>query len=399
MTEESLFKTCEFLHVTHRQPIACYRKDKTLLQIFCSYPNYEKVFSSILKKSISEEKSLVSGLVGLYGIIKISSLNMVLITGPFVNKKIDETVLDSLIHEYSLLSEEKEDLQKFLLSLPHHSLNRFLSFIALLEYLFNKKETEITSYYKDLSPELQKKVETKYAQNLSEEEFSHNTYNLEQQLLSYVSSGDTLGLSSFLDTISKGQTFSEGKVADDTLRQAKNIFIGFVSMIGKAGAIKGGLDIETAYHMIDLYTQECERCTSVYDVTQLEYTALMDFTKRVSDLKHPQAYSPEVYKALQYIKTHTHSLFGVPDVISHVNKSRSSFLPQFKKETGYTIGQYITKAKLDESKLLLAYSDKSLAYISSFLCFSSQSYFQNLFKKEYGITPMNYKKESHKDIE
>ena len=128
MTEESLFKTCELLHVTHRQPIACYRKDKTLLQIFCSYPNYEKVFSSILKKSISEEKSLVSGLVGLYGIIKISSLNMVLITGPFVNKKIDETVLDSLIHEYSLLSEEKEDLQKFLLSLPHHSLNRFLSF-------------------------------------------------------------------------------------------------------------------------------------------------------------------------------------------------------------------------------------------------------------------------------
>lgn len=31
----------------------------------------------------------------------------------------------------------------------------------------------------------------------------------------------------------------------------------------------------------------------------------------------------------------------------------------------------------------------TLAEISSYLCFSSQSYFQNVFKKEYGVTPSN----------
>ena len=56
-------------------------------------------------------------------------------------------------------------------------------------------------------------------------------------------------------------------------------------------------------------------------------------------------------------------------------------LAQFKKETGETIGRYIMKAKLQEAKLLLAYSNKSLVEISNFFFFSSESYFQNLFKE------------------
>lgn len=50
---------------------------------------------------------------------------------------------------------------------------------------------------------------------------------------------------------------------------------------------------------------------------------------------------------------------------------------------------FITRCKLEEAKSLLAYSKKSLAEISSYLCFSSQSYFQNVFKKQYGTTPGN----------
>lgn len=50
--------------------------------------------------------------------------------------------------------------------------------------------------------------------------------------------------------------------------------------------------------------------------------------------------------------------------------------------------------KLEEAKSLLTYSDKSLGEISSYLSFSSQSYFQNVFKKKYGITPLQYRNRS-----
>ncbi len=67
-------------------------------------------------------------------------------------------------------------------------------------------------------------------------------------------------------------------------------------------------------------------------------------------------------------------------------------MEQFKKETGETIARYIIKAKLQESKQLLAYSNKSIADISNFFYFSSQSHFQRAFKNEYGITPLTYRK-------
>lgn len=54
-------------------------------------------------------------------------------------------------------------------------------------------------------------------------------------------------------------------------------------------------------------------------------------------------------------------------------------------------------AKLQESKLLLAYSDRPLSEISNFFFFSSQSYFQNLFKRQFGITPLAFRKRHHKE--
>ena len=169
-------------------------------------------------------------------------------------------------------------------------------------------------------------------------------------------------------------------------------------MVGKVGAIKGNLGIEQTYQLIDLYTQECERCSSVDEIATLRYNAIMDFTRRVAEMKHPDAFSGEVFTALQFIKTHTNQPIGVMDVVDYVGKSRSVLLAQFKKETGETIGRYIMKAKLQEAKLLLVYSNKSLVEISNFFFFSSQSYFQNLFKKEYGITPLSYRKKKQKDL-
>lgn len=398
MTKQFLFKTCELLHTTHHQPIACFQKNGNLERVFCSYEGYAPIFRSIAQRAGEENLSIVTGIAGLYGVVHIYNLKMVLIVGPFINKKLDNTLFDSLIHEYGFPWQERDSLKQFLLSLPRRSLNRFLSFLALLNYLFNKKEISITDYFKDLPSELQKEVGSKHAQTiLLENEFSHNTYNIEQQLLSYVSAGDVAGLSSFFETIAKTQPFTEGKVADDTLRQSKNIFIGLICMVGKVGAIRGNLDIEQTYQLIDLYTQECERCTSVYTINQLRYTAIMDFTQRVAEQKHPQAYSSDVYKALQFIKTHTNSLIGVPDVLDHVNRCRSAFMNQFRKETGETIGRCIVMSKLQEAKLLLAYSDRSLAEISFFFFFSSQSYFQNLFKKEFGVTPLEYRRKHHRE--
>ena len=259
--------------------------------------------------------------------------------------------------------------------------------------MLNGEDLSVTEIFRVTGERYNRAVGEKQTDAIwTEEQRFHGTYAFERQMLALVKAGDVEGLQALFERVAKMQSFSEGKLADDSLRQQKNLFIGLIAMVGKDGAIGGNLDVEQTYGLIDLYTQECEKCRTVDEVNVLRYNAIMDFTQRVAELRHPQSLSNEVYTALQFIKTHTNQPIGVPDVVACVQKSRSAFLAQFKRETGTTVAKAIMDAKLQEAKLLLRYSDKSLAEISSFLYFSGQPYFQNMFKKTFGVTPLEYRR-------
>ena len=395
MDTKYLLKTCELLYASYNLPIICFNDKNEVIEFNCSYLGYKKVFRHIANKVTSESNpSLVSGYAGLYGAIKTTDGKILILIGPFKNKKITDDLFSSVIHEHNLDWNELDLLKEFFGSIPRISYSKFLNFVCLVHYLINKEEISVVDFFNLHNNDF--KIHEKHTEEIwKEDDFIHGTYNLEQRLLSYVRNGDVEGLAAFFKTVANAPT-PEGKLADDALRQSKNIFIGFIALVGKVGAIKGNLDIEQTYQLIDLYTQECERCISVNQVNELRYNAIIDFAQRVADQKHPEAYSNEVYSALQFIKTHTNQPIGVDDVLKHVNKSRSMFMEQFKKETGETIARYIIKAKLQESKQLLAYSNKSIADISNFFYFSSQSHFQKAFKNEYGITPLAYRKKKQK---
>ena len=70
---------------------------------------------------------------------------------------------------------------------------------------------------------------------------------------------------------------------------------------------------------------------------------------------------------------------------------RSTLSKKFKREMGFNISSYIMRRKLEEAKSMLNYSDKTVSEISEYLCFSSQSYFQNVFKRKYGMTPKEFR--------
>ena len=181
-------------------------------------------------------------------------------------------------------------------------------------------------------------------------------------------------------------------VAENPLRQAKNLFIGLITMVGKFAAIPGGMDIEQTYQLIDTYIQECEKLQTEDAVKALQYNMPIDFAKRVAQQKLPEGISPDVHRCMQYIATHINEPIGAADVVAFSGKSRAYLFGKFQAELGMTIAAYITDCRLREAKSLLRYTDKSLGEISSYLCFSSQSHFQNVFKKHFGVTPLEYRK-------
>ena len=71
--------------------------------------------------------------------------------------------------------------------------------------------------------------------------------------------------------------------------------------------------------------------------------------------------------------------------------SRRYLSTKFKKETGMTLSQYIQEQKIGKAKSLLKSTDRSILEIATYLGFSSQGYFQNVFKKLTGMTPKDYR--------
>lgn len=207
--------------------------------------------------------------------------------------------------------------------------------------------------------------------------------------LNYIRNGNVDGLKKFFSNAFSPQA---GQIADTPLRQAKNIHIVVVTMATRY-AIKGGLDIESAYQLSDIYIQESEKLQNTKDLYHLQYNMLLDFARRVAQAQIPHDITSDIYKSIRYIKQHTNHAISTSDVATYVGKSRSYLSRCFKKELGFEMREFIMRCKLEEAKSLLTYTTKSLSEISSYLCFSSQAYFQNVFKKKYGITPNEYRKQ------
>lgn len=77
---------------------------------------------------------------------------------------------------------------------------------------------------------------------------------------------------------------------------------------------------------------------------------------------------------------------------AHINKYYLSHA--FKREYGISPINYMISRRIDESKYLLTETDLSLSQIAQLLGFSSLSYFSQVFRKVHGTSPLEFRQRS-----
>ena len=77
---------------------------------------------------------------------------------------------------------------------------------------------------------------------------------------------------------------------------------------------------------------------------------------------------------------------------AHMNKYYLSHA--FKREYGISPINYMISRRIDESKYLLAETDLSMSQIAQVLGFSSLSYFSQVFRKSQQVSPMEFRQHS-----
>lgn len=331
-----------------------------------------------------------------YGRVHIDGTEYDMIVGPAFNVPLTAQLIHQCMREFMLTSDYREQLTECLASIPRTSQFQFAKYLAFLYQCLNHKEVDIDDFFMEDKTNTADRNHRQIDHRIDDAENNtlHNTYQFELEMFQYIKAGNVQRLKEFLN--SNTLLLKEGKLASTPVRHAKNLFISTASKVGLLGAIPGGVNVETTYQLIDFYIQECEQLQTMEEISKLQYIMIMDFCQRAGETQIPEGLSSEVYQCMNYIRSHTNESISIEDAARQVHRSSSHMMRRFKEELGIHIGAFITRCKLEEAKSLLTYSDKSLAEISNYLCFSSQPHFQNVFKKQYGITPMRYRKNTQK---
>ena len=319
-----------------------------------------------------------------YGLFRVKKDAVALLIGPVSQLPVNTTAAAKILRSMGEPASRAKELTDYFSTIPGYPLRTFLQILCTVNYFINGEKTDVSQL---LIGEELPQPEPPVSHPLSETE-RHNTMDFEEVMLSHVEHGLTAEIETMFRGAAAGRA---GTMASDTLRQQKNLLICVATLVTRA-AIRGGLNREQAFALSDMYIQKAELMTDVLGLTRLNAQMVLDFTKRVEAEKTGIHHSKRVRQARDYVLAHIGEMITTEQLAKELGMNRTYLCKLFAEETGLTVGRYVTRVKMEEAKRIMDITPKTIAEIAEYVGFSSQSYFQKVFKKLYGITPGEYRK-------
>ena len=222
--------------------------------------------------------------------------------------------------------------------------------------------------------------------------FAHSPFEKEFEFYDCVKNGDTEGVKRVMTPLGSSGT---GILSEDPVRNLKYHFIVTVALITRF-CVEGGLEMEAAYTLSDLYIMKADKCTRAEEIHELHSEAVLEFTRQMKKVSRGFMYSKPVIMTMDYVYDHLHSKISEVDIAEHVSLSTSYLSRLFKKEVGVTISTYISVKRVETAQNMLKYSDFPSLDIANYLAFTSHSHFISVFKKYTGMTPNEFRKKYYR---
>ena len=181
-----------------------------------------------------------------------------------------------------------------------------------------------------------------------------------------------------------------GKLSDDALRNLKYHLVITIAFITRY-CIEGGLAMEEAYNLSDIYIQRVDKCEAAGEVNDIHREVVETYVRRMNKLHKKRVLSRPVVVCIDYIYDNLHSKVTLDDLADITGLSAPYLSKLFHKETGITIKQYILSKKVEAAENLLKFSDYPCSDISQYLGFGTESHFICVFKNFTKVTPGEYR--------
>ena len=107
---------------------------------------------------------------------------------------------------------------------------------------------------------------------------------------------------------------------------------------------------------------------------------------------HPERLVPRrIRRVTDYIRANLAADLAISELAAQAGLSSFHFARVFRRETGETPHQFVTRLRLEEAARLLRASDQPVLQIALAVGFENASHFSVQFKRGYGVTPLAYR--------
>lgn len=314
-----------------------------------------------------------------------------IVIGPSLYTQLTDDNMASLMRDHKVSFQQQAQWIKYYHSLT--VLNKMrLYYIAMLLYsLVTGKTLTLSELLMDTRV-LEHKQHPSGSPDLDvshrrENTWLHHEPMMERALFHHIKNGNKTEL------LSVQASFTEDKYGKlskrSLLRNKKNLAISSITLATRA-AIDGGLYWEISYTLSDFHIQHIEELENIPAVESAHLNALCDFADHVRENRMAKL-SRTVALCQNYIFNHLYEELSLDKLAEVAGLNRSYLSVLFKKETGFTISDFIQFERIEEAKRLIELPDISLSDIATRLHFNDQSYFTKVFKKYTGSTPQKFR--------
>ena len=403
MKDEIFIYYCKCLFQVYGIPVRIFRDDKVQLKFepVPLSPYFEPILSEYLPRQLRKTGEdfavLQSSNMISYGYIKNRATRLSALIGPARSTEVTSEIFLEESRQrapnHPLPERLLNALTVYFNAIPIMQLGRFTYVLSSIHAVVNEEivtpeKMKIRRPAPTSNLKIQRDVLKHFENILNGEIERSNYYDYEKRMLLFIRNGMAQQLAAIWQDATLELTNAPNNA--ETLRVEKDRFILGVGIVTNAVS-DCGIDKEELYRRRELYIGQAERCTNVKAVVDLRFNMMLDFCRAIEEKKRRTSDVPLVNYAISYIADNIEKKITLEDISGALHVSKSYLCTEFGKAMGIGLFSYIQEQKIERAKQFLLLTDKPLVDISELLSFSSQSYFQKVFKQVTGMTPKEFR--------
>ncbi len=203
-------------------------------------------------------------------------------------------------------------------------------------------------------------------------------------LQQYIERHDAVNIEKVINTILSEESIKGNNIAylRSILRRINEILL----KISNVSSGKTAGTIEKLGHM----TENLDSFHSLPELKRQLYSFLLEYINMDGNIDTNS--KNKIKLAIKYIDDNYNIDIAINELAERFNMSPNYFSSVFKRETGMTTVNYIKKIRVERACNYLAYTDKSVVEISKEVGYQDSQYFFKIFKKATGQTPLAYRR-------